>query len=140
MFERAQVADVAQVYELWLEVAAALNNGDLERWLALWSDDGIQMPPGAPRRQGVAEIRKELQSLFDSFDLSEMAIQTEEVRILGDWALTHGTFTFGRTPREWGETKRYTGSFLDVLKKQVDGSWKIAIECFNYDAPTGVHV
>ena len=67
MLERVQVVDVAQVYELWNEYAAAANDGDMERWLALWNDDGIQMPPGAARRVGKAEIRRGMQPLFDLF-------------------------------------------------------------------------
>lgn len=135
MFERAQVANVAQVYELAREVAAAFNDGDLDRWIALWMDDGIQMPPGAPRRAGKAAIQKAMRPQFDRFDIRDMAIQAEEIRILGEWAFAHGAFTFERTPKEGGETRRYAGSFLDVLARQVDGTWKIAIECFNYDAP-----
>jgi len=80
MLERVQVADVAQVYELWNEYAAAANDGDMERWIALWIDDGIQMPPGAPRRVGREQIRREMQLLFDHFDTRKMIIQPEEVR------------------------------------------------------------
>jgi len=68
MIERVQVADVAQVYELWNESAAAATAGDIERWIALWIDDGIQMPPGAPRRVGREQIRREMQPLFDLFN------------------------------------------------------------------------
>ena len=129
------VSDVAQVYELWNEYAAAVNDGDMERWIALWSDDGIQMAPGAPRRVGKAEIRREMQPLFDLFDTSKMIIHTEEVRILGDRAYSHGTCEFEMAPKEGGEAKSYSGKFLDILEKQVDGSWKIAIDCHNYNIP-----
>ena len=135
MLERVQVADVAQVYELWNEYAAAANDGDMERWISLWSDDGIQMPPGAPRRVGREEIRREMQPLFDLFD-TKMIIHTEEVRILGDRAYSHGTYEFEMAPKEGGETKSCSGKFLDILEKQVDGSWKIAIDCHNYNAPS----
>jgi len=136
MSERVQVADVAQVYELWNEYAAVLNDGNMERWLALWSDEGIQMAPGAPRRVGKERIRGEMQPLFDQYDISNMIIHTEEVRILGDWAYSHGTCTFERTPKKGGETRRYSGKYLDILEKQADGSWKIAIDCHNYNPPT----
>jgi uncharacterized protein (TIGR02246 family) len=136
MLERVQVADVAQVYDLWNEVAAATNDGDMERWLALWIDDAIQMPPGAPRRVGKAEIRREMQPLFGLFDAVKMLIHIEEVRILGDWAYAHGTYEFKMAPREEGEARRHSGKFLDILEKQVDGSWKIAIDCHNYDTPS----
>jgi len=133
MLERVQAADVAQVYELWNEYAAVLNDGDMERWLALWIDEGIQMAPGAPHRVGKERIRREMQPLFDQYNISNMIIHTEEVRILGDQAYSHGTYTFELTPREGGETRSYSGKFLDILKKQADGAWKIAIDCHNYN-------
>ena len=133
--ERNMVLDVGQVYELWNEYAAAANDGDMERWISLWSDDGIQMPPDVPRRVGKEQIRREMQPLFDLFDTSNMIVHTEEVRILGDRAYSHGTYQFEMTPKEGGETKSYSGEFLDILEKQADGSWKIAIECLNYNMP-----
>jgi uncharacterized protein (TIGR02246 family) len=135
MFERVQVADVAQVYELWNEYAAAVNDRDLERWLALWVDDAIQMPPSAPCRVGKAEIRRGMQPLF-YLDIIRVVIQPEEVRILGDQAYTHGAYHLEMVPRQGGEAKRHSGKFLDILEKQVDGSWRIAIDCHNHDAPT----
>jgi uncharacterized protein (TIGR02246 family) len=134
--ERMKNIDVALVYELLKEYAAAVTAGDTERWIALWVDDGIRMPPDAPRIVGKEQIQREMQPLFELFDTSTMSIHTEEVRILGDWAYSHGTYEFEMTPKGGGATKSYSGKFLDVLEKQVDGSWKIAIECHNYDAPS----
>ena len=132
MIERVQIADVAQVYELWNEFAAAATAGDMERWLALWSNDGIQMPPGAERQVGKERIRREVQSRFDLYD-QKMTIDLEEVRVLGDRAYSHGTYKFALTPKKGGETSNGSGKFLTILAKQGDGSWKIAIDCFNYN-------
>ena len=134
--ERIKNIDVALVYELWNEYAAAANTGDMKRWISLWIDDAVQMPPGAPRRVGKEQIRRGMQPLFDHFDTSRMSIHTEEVRILGNQAYSHGTYTFEITPKEGGETKSYSGKFLDILVKQADGTWKIAIDCHNYNMPT----
>jgi uncharacterized protein (TIGR02246 family) len=136
MLERVEVAEVAQVYQLWNEYAAAANAGDLERWLALWADDAIQMPPGVPCLVGKAEIRSAMQSMFDQFDTSKMVIQAEEIRVLPGQAYAHGTFEFQRSARNRKEATRYCGKFLDILEKQIDGSWKIAIDCHNYDTWT----
>jgi uncharacterized protein (TIGR02246 family) len=103
--------------------------------MALWIDDGIQMAPDVPRRVGKDEIREGMQPLFYLNDTSDMVIDTEEVRILGDRAYSHGTYVFEMGPKEGGESKSYSGKFLDILEKQVDGSWKIAIDCHNYSAP-----
>ena len=134
---RKMLSDVAQVYEVWNEYAAAANTGDLERWMALWIADGIQMPPDVPQRVGKEQIRGGMQPLFDLFDMSNMIIHTEEVRILGDRAYSHGTYEFDMASKEGGEAKSYSGKFLDILEKQADGSWKIAIDCHNYNMPVG---
>jgi uncharacterized protein (TIGR02246 family) len=137
MMERMRNIDVGLVYELWNEYAAAANDGDMARWISLWSEDGIQMPPGAPRRVGKEQIRREMQSLFDLFTTSNMVIHTEEIRILGDRAYSHGTLEYEITPKEGGKTRSYSVKFLDILEKQVDGSWKIAIDCHNYNTASG---
>jgi uncharacterized protein (TIGR02246 family) len=137
MFERVEVLDVAQVYELWNEYAAAASEGDIERWLSLWIDDGIQMLPGAPRRVGKADIRRGMQPLFDLFVTRTALIEPEEVQILGDRAYSHGTYSLDMAPKEGGEPFRYSGQFLGILEKQADGSWKIAIDCRNCGTPPG---
>jgi uncharacterized protein (TIGR02246 family) len=132
--ERIMVSDVAQVYALWNEYAAALTAGDMERWIALWIDGGIQMAPGAPRRVGVEQIRASMQPQLNLYQWT-MTINPEEVRVLGERAYSHGTYEFALTPKEEGEAVEGTGKFLTILEKQVDGSWKIAIDCFNYSPP-----
>jgi uncharacterized protein (TIGR02246 family) len=135
MMERTRNIDVAQIYELWKEYAAAWCAGDMERWIALWTDDGIQMPPGAPRNVGKEHIRTANQPGMDQNDY-EMTINPDEVQVLGDWAYSHGTYESEMTPKAGGETKEYSGKFLDILEKQADGSWKIAIGCYNSNTPS----
>lgn len=134
--ERMQVSAVAKINELWKEYAAAANAGDMERWIALWVDDGIQLAPGAARRVGKQKIRAEMQPLFDLFD-TEMAIYPDEIQVLGDQAYAHGLYEFVMTPKEGGDRTRVQGKFLTILRRQPDDSWKIAVDCFNYDAPLG---
>ena len=132
---RTKNSDVAQIYELWGNYAAEWSpGGDFERWMALWIPDGIQLPPDAPRNMGKEQIRAGNQPGFDETDW-EMTVYPDEVRVLGDQAYTHGTYDFTFTPKEGGKTTEGSGKFLTILEKQVDGSWKIAIDCFNFDAP-----
>ncbi len=131
-----QDRDVALVHELWNEYAAAWSAGDLERWIFLWIDDGIQMPPGVARNIGKEVIRTSAQPQLDLYDW-EMTINPEEVRVLGDRAYSHGLSEFALTPKKGGATTEASGKFLTILEKQVDGSWKIAIDCFNFNAPPG---
>jgi len=135
MTHRMKNIDVGLVYELWNEYAAAANAGDVERWLSLWTDDAVQMAPGEPARVGKQQIRAAMQPTFDLFIISNLLMRIEEVRILGDWAYSHGTYGFEMTPKEGEEIRSYSGKFLDILVKGADGSWKIAIDCHNYNEP-----
>ena len=134
--ERVEAADVAQIYKLWNEYSAAISSKDLERWMALWSENGIQMPPDAPQCSGKAQIQEFLQAQFDQ-SLTKLSINPEVVRILDDRAYTHGSFISMVTSKEGADkiTIQRSGKFLTVLEKQADGSWKILIDCFNYTSP-----
>ena len=127
-------ADIAAINELWPQYAAAVTAGDMDLWISLWTDDGIQMPPDTPARIGKEQIRVAIQSSFNLYQW-KMTINNEEVRVAGDWAFSRGTYSFTMTPKEEGETIKGTGKYLTILERQVDGSWKIAIDCFNYNAP-----
>jgi len=131
MSERMKYIDVAMIYNLWDEYATGVNDGNLDRLLSLWIDDAIQLAPDAPPRIGKEQIWKAMQPIFDRFITSQMIIHTEEVQIFGDWAYSYGTYTFERIPKQGGKKMCYSYNFLDILAKQANGSWKIAIDCHN---------
>ena len=134
--ERIQVSDVAQINELWNEYAASINAGDMERWISLWIEDGLQMPPDAVRRAGKELIREGNRPLFELFD-AQMAVYPDEIHVLGDHAYSHGLYEYILTAKEGDDVVKGNGKFLTILQRQTDGSWKIVIDCFNNDAPPG---
>lgn len=131
--ERLKASDMAKIYKLWNEYAAAINDEDTERWSALWCNNAVRMPPDAPQSLGKEQIQKLSQFQIDHFH-TKLSINPEVVCILGDKAYTYGTFTSVATPKQAaheGEFQR-NGKFLTILEKQADGSWKILIDCYNY--------
>ena len=134
--ERVMVADVAQIYALWKKYCDAVNAGDLERWIVLWSNDAIQMPPDAPSRYGKEQIQIAVQAQFDLFE-TKIEINPEEVYVFGKQAYSHGLFSSVAISKEGGATTETSGKFLAILEKQVKGSWKILIDCFNYNRQEG---
>lgn len=135
MTERMKNIDLALIYELWNEYGSAVHDGDLERWMALWVDDGKRMAPNAPASIGLEQIRAAAGPLFDLFIFEAFRVSPDEVQILGDRAYAHGTFAYSMTPKEGGDLIEDNGKFLTILQKQADGSWKIEIDCFNSDLP-----
>ena len=137
MSEMVKYVDVASIYRLLDAYATALNDGDLDRWMALWINEGVLMAPDSPPRVGKEQIWEAIQPLFDGFITSSMVIHTEKVQILGDQSYAYGTYTFERIPKEGGVRMSYSGKFLDILAKQADCSWKFAIDCHNFNEPYG---
>jgi len=127
-------ADVEAINEIWNQYVLGANTGDLELWISLWDENGIRMAPDAPAAFGKEQIRAQMEPLFGQFNI-EIAINNEEVQIAGDWAFSRGAFILSLTPKVGGETTKFEGKYLSILERQADGSWKIARDCFNYNAP-----
>lgn len=127
-------ADITAINEIWTQYSSSLNSGDIDLWISLWTDNGIQMPPDSPPVIGKEQIRGRNKGVLDQFTFN-MGITNEEVRVAGDWAFARGTYTAILTPKAGGETIDIDGKYLTILKRQVDGSWKIFRDCFNSNVP-----
>lgn len=116
------------------EYSAALLEGNLDRWIAIWQEDGIRMPGNEPRTVGIEQIRASVAPGFELFTFDEFQINPDEIQVLGDKAYTHGLYNYAMTPKSGGETIEFSGKFLTVYQKQEDGSWKIAVDSFSGNA------
>jgi uncharacterized protein (TIGR02246 family) len=98
---------------------------------ALWADDGVDLLPGMAPIVGKAKIAAWLDSLTPGMQGAKMVYCTvdwQDVQIHGNVAYEWGInrqkveFPAPKPPFE-GE-----GKILLILKRQADGSWKIALE------------
>jgi uncharacterized protein (TIGR02246 family) len=133
--EKGNKADIAAIKEKLTQYAATCHAGDLEGWISLWTNDGIQMYPGAPQRVGKEQIRAGMKPAFDQFILKIVIAPNPEVRVSGDLGFMRGTYTLSMIPKAGGEESIYDGKYLTILEKQTDGSWKMLRDCFNSNVP-----
>lgn len=126
--------DVAAINKIWELYAKGVNTGDAALYGSLWDDKAIRMDSDAPAVFGKAQIQAGAESRFSQFN-AKITITNEETWVAGNWAFSRGTFTRSRTPKAGGETAVYDGKYLDILKKQADGSWKIFRDCYNSNVP-----
>ena len=120
--------DVAQIEGIWDAYEAAAMASDAEAWLALWDEEGVQMPPGIPAR-GRDILVEAIPKSFAAAPTRAMTILPEETVVADDWAFSTGTFTAEREMD--GQTRQIDGKFLSILKRQDDGSWRIYRDAFN---------
>ena len=114
------------------QYADAFNRGDLAAIAALHTEDVLYLPPNASAvsgRQGVESTAKEL---LDA-GWKNMSFSSVQFGSDGDLAYHVGTFSIDAPTDEGMATE--TGKFVDVYKRQADGSWKIHVTIFNSDTP-----
>ena len=113
---------------------AALNSGNVEAWVALFTDDGVQMPPNAPANVGQEMIRSWSQAFLDTFR-TEFRLLVDEVRLTDDWAFERGTYTITLTLKAGGELLHDVGKYITIYQRQAEGTWGVARDIWNSNNP-----
>ena len=113
-------------------LTAALNRGDLEAALALYETNAVLVAQPGVVARGPAELRAALQQFIDL--KPRLTAHAQHVIEMGDLALYVGRWTLqGSDPA--GREVSMGGESADILRRQVDGRWLIAI-----DNPWGAQV
>ena len=125
------------VREIYDRYALSTSTGDVDLHMSFWDDNGIKMSPDAPALIGKEGIRALMEMIYGAFDW-EAPFVLDEAVIAGDWAFGRATWMLSGTPKEGGETSTRSLKSLDIFKRQADGSWKMYVDCWSYDAPLTV--
>jgi ketosteroid isomerase-like protein len=82
------------------------------------------MEPGRPTLVGKEAILAWLQAQFDRYTFDGSAVIDEVIVLAPDWIVwrNHGEFT--ATPKVGGEVIPLKETWLGLLQRQPDGSWK----------------
>ena len=126
--DQAAMLDVLEGY------VALRENGDYENWIALWDENGVDMPADAPARVGKQAILSAVRGESVK-ELLEMEIVSQEICCAGDYGFIRGQFFFAEAMTHDGGTPKSDGKFITIFRKQNDGSWLIYRNCFNLDSP-----
>ena len=126
-------ADKTAIKQVLSQYEAAANSGNFDLWISLWADDGVRMPPGALTKEGVAQITEEMEPLFEQMKFDIKITSVEEATVSGDIGLTRCSYNLSAIPKEGGDKIIIDpdGKALTLYRRQSDGTWKIAYDCFN---------
>lgn len=126
--------DKAALRALFGEYAQAAGAGEAERWMALWDEEGVQMPPNEPEHAGKAAILEANRGLLEKYDCA-CEMDCREIVVSGGYAFASGAFRLSYEPKGGGEASGLDGKFLTVLRRRADGAWRIYRDCFNSNLP-----
>ena len=116
--------DVEQLGERFAE---ALTSGDLEGVMVLFTEDAVLLASGAPVAQGRSEIH-DLMAVWAESHPTREGYTTLACQCDGDMGWWAGKYSSDRKSED-GTTEADNGMFLDVLRRQTDGSWKFQAVC-----------
>ena len=129
------LADDAAIRDMTSEYTAAVAAGDLQRFLSVFSDDVVVMPPDHPTARGLEAFTAFVKPFFDQFTLLE-TISYDEIRVAGDWAVGTFTYSFTTTPKAGGASGEELGKGIWLFGRSGDGAWKITQAVWNRDQPS----
>lgn len=124
-------AEIERLGHQWEEAA---NTGQVERLMEVYAPDAVILPPGGPLIEGTATIRELFRQEFETFD-TKIAFTTQRLEVEGDLAYRRGTYVWRGTERGSGRVLETTNKFLEIWKRQADGSWRIAVDTWNAAGP-----
>jgi len=127
--EEVRAADLA-----W---AQAFARKDLAGYLAFVDSTASIQQPNGPMVTGTAAIRALIEGFYALPNLSGTWQPTSvQASRCGDWAYTTGTYQLSYSDPS-GKAVTERGKYVEIWRKQVDGSWKMVVESFNSDLPPG---
>ncbi|MET0988578.1 MAG: SgcJ/EcaC family oxidoreductase [Steroidobacteraceae bacterium] len=113
--------------------AKAYNAGDAAAVAALYAEDAVVYPPGAPAARGHTAIREHFVKDIKATKAAGGVINlsTGDVAVSGDLAWESGTF---KVTDKSGATVD-TGKYVSVFQKR-NGKWLLFRDIWNSDAPS----
>lgn len=113
-----------------------LKTRDLEGLAGHYADDAMFASSAGPAANGATEIRRFFANgLTDKNFKVTFGSDKMDVAASGDLAYSRGHFSEQYTDPKTGKIMSQTGTYLEVYKKQGDGSWKM-VEDFAVGDPS----
>jgi uncharacterized protein (TIGR02246 family) len=124
-------ADQAGIRSADSAFMAAANAGDADKIAEVYAEDGSVLAPNLPPQKGRDAVRAFWGGFLDAYTVRfELASDTIEGR--GDLAYNQGRYRFTAVPKAKGVPGiADEGKFLEILKKQPDGSWKYVVDMYS---------
>jgi len=122
------VASIKQVSRTYVKTFLA---GDLNAWIEVFTEDAMTMPPNTTILEGIGAIRADAENnpQFTSFTVTPL-----EIDGIGDLAFARGTFTITLAPED-ADPITDSGKYIEIWRKQPDGSWRLFRDIWNSDQP-----
>ena len=130
-----RAADEAAIRKADTDWSNSAQTKQVDTWVAYYTDDATVLPPNEPMATTKDAIRK---SIGDLLSLPALSLKWQptkvEVSKSGDIGYSFGTYEMTANDPQ-GKPTTDRGKYVEVWKKQADGSWKCAVDTYSSDLP-----
>lgn len=120
------------------EYREGYNTADIERLLAVYSDNLIDMTSGEPSFYGPEakqSLRQRMEELFAKHT-AHMTVVISDYAVFGNFAFEWGWETLTLAPKRSGEPTRLERRYCAAWSKEADGKWRISFQLTNENLPS----
>ena len=112
----------------------SFNSGDLDALETIHEDGAMLLSPDSPAATGGTEdVIKGYREMWDA-GWRNISLTSVEIGSDTNLAYHYGKAEFD-VPTKDGSTKRTAAKYVDIYRREEDGSWKIHITIYNMDQP-----
>src|SRR5438093_6361172 len=115
--------------------SAAAGAKDVDKTVSYYAESAVVMPPNASSATTKEAIRSAWKKMLTSPGAAISWKATKvEVANSGDLACVSGTYEQLMTDAS-GKPAKDRGKYVEIFKKQTDGTWKVIVDIWNSDLP-----
>lgn len=118
--EDAQAAGEA-VAQLRASYVEHYNMGHADVVAELFTEDAVAVFADGARADGRPAIQRALEA--ELAGSPRLGVTSEEMQVLGDWAVDRGQFSVEVAPE--GEAVTQSGNYIVVCRRGADGTWRV---------------
>jgi ketosteroid isomerase-like protein len=127
-------ADVQAISAVREREISAFSSGVVDSLVAVYTSDVVMMPPNEPMINGAEAVRTWAQNVASQATVAGKYTDAK-VTVAGDWAVERYIGELTMTPKAGGAAATEHLKGIHVYQRQPDGSWRIAQDVWNSDAP-----
>jgi ketosteroid isomerase-like protein len=115
--------------------ASAAGAGEAASMAQGYLSDANLLPPNSPAVEGREAIQRFWAGLLDTYKV-KFVVSADEIEGRGDLAYARGHYLFDATPKATGGAPLHDeGKYVEVLRRQPDGTWRLAVDIYNSSLP-----
>jgi len=133
--EPLAAADIAAIRASDSAFVSAMGAGDAAGVAAIYVPDAHLLPPDAAPIEGREAIQQFFAGFLGAYHVTAV-VSSDEIEGRGDLAFARGHYTLDGTPKAAGTPPlREEGKFLEILRRQPDGTWRLAADMWSPNSP-----